>query len=158
MKRILGIDIGGVIVSYDTDLHAEFEGRMIPGATQGCFDAVKQLVTMFDDVVIISKCGQKMQEQSTWWLETTHFYTLTGVKSGNVYFCRQRPDKAPIASELGVTHFIDDKIEVLSHMKSVPTKYLFNPRPQDIKGYEEYLDQVIIVNSWDEILQHAKSN
>lgn len=46
-----------------------------------------------------------------------------------VRFCRERPQKAPICAELGITHFIDDRADVLEPMCGiVANRFLFGPQ------------------------------
>jgi hypothetical protein len=46
-----------------------------------------------------------------------------------VRFCLQRPEKALHCRELGITHFIDDRTDVLEAMIGVvPNLYLFGPQ------------------------------
>jgi hypothetical protein len=42
-----------------------------------------------------------------------------------VHFCRTRPEKGPIAADLGLTHFVDDNPEVLGFLTTVAHRYLF---------------------------------
>jgi hypothetical protein len=53
------------------------------------------------------------------------FFGRTGIAEGNVHFVRERHEKAPICRELGVTHVVDDRVDVLRHLESVPHRYLF---------------------------------
>ena len=44
-------------------------------------------------------------------------------------FCLKRPEKAIHCRELGITHFIDDRTDVLAAMIGVvPLLYLFGPQ------------------------------
>jgi hypothetical protein len=62
---------------------------------------------------------------------------------GRVRFCRERPDKAVIAAELGLTHFVDDRVDVLEHMVGVVThRYLFGPQPRPP------LDDIVLSPTW----------
>jgi hypothetical protein len=38
---------------------------------------------------------------------------------------REREEKADICERVGITHFVDDQLEVLVHLTSVPYRYLF---------------------------------
>ena len=57
------------------------------------------------------------------------FYDRTGVARGNVRFCRRREEKGGIARELGLTHFVDDHLEVLRYLDDVPHRYVLGPAP-----------------------------
>ncbi len=52
---------------------------------------------------------------------------------GNLRFCLQRPQKADHCRELGITHFIDDRSDVLRHLEGiVPKRYLFGPQAKPV--------------------------
>lgn len=140
MQDTLGVDLGGVI--------AKGNDEEVPGA----FDALHRLnVGRFRDrVYIVSRVSGADEERSrSWWLLQHSFSDRTGIKSEHLYFCRERREKAPICQSLGVTHFIDDRTEVLSHMIGiVPNLYLFNPKFREMTEFHQYLSRVQIVFNW----------
>ena len=63
------------------------------------------------------------------WFERHRFFERTGIDSRNVRFCLKRPEKALHCREIGITHFIDDRTDVLEAMIGVvPNLYLFGPQ------------------------------
>jgi hypothetical protein len=63
------------------------------------------------------------------WLLHHRFFERTGIAPHNLRFCLQRPQKADHCVELGLTHFIDDRPDVLQCMRDVvPHRYLFGPQ------------------------------
>ncbi|MDP3770860.1 MAG: hypothetical protein Q8R16_01000, partial [bacterium] len=80
-------------------------------------------------------------------------YERTGIGRDHVRFCRERHEKAGICEELGITHFVDDRLEVLGNLTTVGTLYLFQPRPNEVRRFAHFLDRVRQVNAWQEILQ-----
>jgi len=152
----LGIDIGGVIIDRkkndNTDTSLFGPNYLNAFAVDGAFQAIKTLHERFSgEVYLVSKCGQNIERKSKEWLAHNGFPDKTGVPMENVHFCRRRADKAPICQKLGITHFIDDKLEVLSYLESVPNKYLFDPSPTEVKAYEKFLGQVTKVDTWKEL-------
>jgi hypothetical protein len=133
----LGIDIGGVLISRPHDGEdTVFFGESLDAALEtppmeGMFDAVSALATLFAGRVwIVSKCGRRIQDRSRLWLDHHHFHDRTGVPADHVHFCRDRAGKVPICRDLGITHFIDDRLDVLGHLDGVvPNRYLFGPGP-----------------------------
>lgn len=130
----LGIDFGKVIISptvngvADTSfLGSSLEAAMKTPAAKGAFEAVEALVDSFQGHVwIISKCGPSVEKKSRAWLDHWDFYRKTGVSRDNLRFCHKRPDKAPICRTLGINHFIDDRLDVLSPMRDdVKRLFLF---------------------------------
>jgi hypothetical protein len=129
----LGIDIGRVIISRgegsnDTSfLHGSIERALQTPPYENMFEVVPRLVARFGGRAwLVSKCGPRIQERTRQWLEHHRFWERTGIPPENVRFCRDRPGKAPICRELGITHFIDDRLDVLEYLRgSVPHLYLF---------------------------------
>ncbi|MEL6529244.1 MAG: hypothetical protein AAGK01_11845 [Pseudomonadota bacterium] len=130
MKDRIGIDIGGVIIKpAETEGDTSFftndylETPMFEGAAE----TIRRLreERFGDEMYIVSKCGPRVQQKSLDWLEHHDFYTRTGLRRENVHFCRKRPEKAPICERLGISVFIDDRLDVLSHMTNVETLIQF---------------------------------
>lgn len=131
MSMRIGLDFGGVIVrgrdhaqGEDTDI-GDGDGAQV--ANVGAFEAVSQLVSACDGCVwIVSKAGPKMQVRTLAWLEAVSFFTRTGLSADHVKFCLQREDKKVICSDLGLSHFVDDRIHVMQILlHTVPHLYLF---------------------------------
>jgi len=91
------------------------------------FDVLARLVERFEGRVwVISKCGPRVQERTLQWLDHQEFYERTGVRRDSVRFCRRRAEKAIHCAELGITHMIDDRLEVHVALRGlVPNLYLF---------------------------------
>jgi hypothetical protein len=126
---VLGVDIGGVIVdrvAENSDTSFFGDRPMDTPAVAGVFDALAELVPMFGSRVhIISKAGPKIAALSREWLASQGVFDAIGVPESNLWFVRRRHEKAPICARLGVTHFIDDRPDVLQHLTTVPHQFLF---------------------------------
>ena len=158
IAEVLGVDIGGVIIDRandNSDTSFFSDNYLRTTAVPGAFDALRQLVDkrFRDNVFLVSKCGQFVQEKTLRWLDHHRFYELTGVKRDQVRFCRERNEKAGICGMIGATHFIDDRLEVLGNLTRVKNLYLFQPRPHEVRRFSHFLNRVTQVNSWQEILQ-----
>lgn len=129
----LGIDIGRVIIhgdGPDTSFvgAATDEEALRAPAMGGAFESIARLVERFgpDHVWLVSKCGKNVERKSRAWLAHHRFHETTGVLAEHVRFCRDRRHKAPIASELGIRFFVDDRLDILFMMRSVvPHRFLF---------------------------------
>ncbi len=131
----LGIDIGRVLMcpSHDdgrpdtTFLTATDTGAMEVPAAPGMFEVVPRLVRAFGGQAwLVSKASQRIEDLTRRWMEHHAFYARTGLTPDRVRFCRRREDKRVHASELGLTHFIDDRTDVLVHLRGlVPYLGLF---------------------------------
>lgn len=156
----IGIDIGGVIIdrnrndNSDTSLFGT--NYLNAFAVSGALEAISVInKKMFpNETYIISKCGAAIEKKSREWLRHNGFYTMTSVAEDHVYFCRERADKAPIARKLGLTHFIDDKYEVLGYMKDVvANRILFNPNLEEMMQTGP-VGPVIPIFSWADVLYY----
>ena len=156
MISSLGIDIGGVIIDRandGTDTSFFSDNFLETTAVPEAFNTIGQLrARKFGaHTFLISKCGLRIEQKSRAWLEHKDFYAQTGVNPDNVIFCRKRHQKAGIAADLRLTHFVDDKLEVLGYMKTVPTKYLFDPVEAEVAAHREHLGGVTRVQNWPEV-------
>ncbi|MEV4478158.1 hypothetical protein [Micromonospora coxensis] len=150
----LGVDVGGVIIELsDGDDDTSFFGpaylRTPP--VDGVVEALAAVVPLFDEVHVVSKCAEPTERRTRHWLAHHGFHARTGIGPERLHFCRTRPEKGPIAARLGLTHFVDDRLEVLGHLDTVPHRYLFRPRPDEVEAYREHLPGVRRVQSWPEL-------
>lgn len=145
----LAIDFGRVIQggagpdgAPDTSfLGSSLEDAVHSPATAGVFEVVPRLVAHFGGRVwVISKCGEKTQKKTLAWLEHNDFYGRTGFPVGNVRFCRQRAEKAEHCRDLGITHIVDDRLDVHEAVRDiVPHRYLFGPQEAEIPAWVVYV-------------------
>lgn len=122
---------------------------------ESAFDAIKKLndEKFHGNIFLISKCTPWAQEKILIWLKND-FYIKTGVKPENVLFCRERHEKDKICSDNNITYFIDDRLEVLSHMiNTVPHLFLYQPDQAEIDEYKQFLPKVTRVESWTEVME-----
>eukprot|EP00931_Biecheleriopsis_adriatica_P049572 TRINITY_DN28685_c0_g1_i1.p1 TRINITY_DN28685_c0_g1~~TRINITY_DN28685_c0_g1_i1.p1 ORF type:complete len:665 (+),score=151.63 TRINITY_DN28685_c0_g1_i1:108-2102(+) len=121
-----GIDIGGVLTrDGDPKFNIAAEWDHLAEAP-GALDAVKRIAQVFgvENTFLVSKVrpGGSMQQKIEHWLhETCRFCEKTGVPKGNIIFtsAADGPNgKGVIASQMGLTHFVDDKIQVLCSVYS----------------------------------------
>ncbi|VAW77806.1 hypothetical protein MNBD_GAMMA12-1076 [hydrothermal vent metagenome] len=134
----LGIDFGRVIVQpanegADTSfLHGSIEDAMETPPYPQVMEVVSRLVDHFSgEVWIVSKAGPRTEKKSRLWLDHHKFWSDTGVSPQNLIFCRKRHEKAKYAKRHQLTHFIDDRIDVLRHLRDiVPNLYLFGEQKE----------------------------
>lgn len=158
MARI-GIDIGRVIIGPVVDGNADtsflgssLEEAMLTPPADGAFEAIAELCGQFEGVWLVSKCGPSIQEKTMAWLRHHRFSARTGVPERNVRFCRKRPEKAIHARKLSLTHFIDDRLDVLTHLREiVPHLYLFGEQERPAP------DWVIPVLTWPDVLEALRA-
>ncbi|WP_017594943.1 hypothetical protein [Nocardiopsis potens] len=152
---LLGVDVGGVVIDRiadGTDTSFFGDDPMSTPAVPGVFTALAALTEAFDGRVrVISKAGPRTAQRTRDWLAVHRFAERTGVPPENLHFVRERPDKAPVAARLGVTHFVDDLLDVLVHLDTVPHRYLFTgglgkeEPPSEVPGW------AVRADTWPEL-------
>lgn len=161
MKQdILGVDIGGVILDWaiakGTDVAFSGDNYLQTPALPDVFESLALLNTgrFKDNVFLVSKHDHFGPGRILEWLEHHDFYTRTGIPKEHLNFCTERAEKAAICERLGIQYFIDDRLEVLSHLVGiVPTLYLFRPSNEEVENFKEHLPQVTRVEEWNELVQ-----
>lgn len=153
VRRVLGVDIGGVVLDsahYDED--ATPDGPVLVAASE-IPGARTALMTLRDklfghEIFLVSKCGPRTEARARQWLAEEGFLDAIGISAANAKFCRHRSDKAGICAELGVTHFVDDRLEVLSYLDVVASRYLFQPDLNEVAKFAAHLPLVTVVDGW----------
>lgn len=159
MQKIkLGIDIGGVIIDRANDWTPTsfFEKDYLTAkASPDAFEVIAQLDGAFyDEVHLVSKCKPHIQPRTLEWLAYHNFYFLTGMPEENLHFCLKREEKRAICQTLGITHFVDDRLEVLSYLDGVvPNLFLFSPQEKEMGPYKDFLPRVIVTHNWRDCQQ-----
>jgi hypothetical protein len=154
---VLGVDIGGVIIDRANDRSdTSFFGEDFPRTTPvpGAFTALRQLNRRSAGrVFLVSKCGTGTERRTRRWLRYHRFRTATRIPTRNLRFCRERREKVGKCRDLGVTHFVDDRLEILGLPEDVAHRFLLNPSLEEVQRYEGYLPRVRRVASWGELLR-----
>ena len=153
---VLGLDIGGVIIDRANDARdtSFFGGRYLDATpVPGAIEAIAgRAAERFGRAVhLISKCGPRTEARTREWLRHNRLFERAGVPPGNLHFCRERRDKAPICARLGVTHFVDDRFSVLEHLTTVPHRYLFDPPPAEAALFRRAPSGIRRVADWAEL-------
>jgi hypothetical protein len=156
----IGIDIGKVIMApvqggkTDTsflqgDLARALQTPPSPGAIAG----VRRLVEAFGGQAwLISKAGPSVQFKTKQWLRHWDFYRETGLPQSHLRFCLRRPEKAGHCKQLLITHFIDDRLDVLKHLRGLTEQlYLFGEQPK----LDRIPDWVVHVVDWRETTERV---
>jgi len=153
---VLGIDIGGVVIDRVNDVaDTSFVGgrHLETAAVPGTIEALSRLVEerFGPDVHLISRCSPEAERKTREWLDHHNVFARTGINESHLHFCRERLETAPIAEWLELTHFVDDRLEVLGYLKTVPHKYLFRAAEEEVVRHRWHLDTVIPVERWDDV-------
>ena len=148
--------ISAVIISRVNDrTDTSFFGHnyLATTAEPGAFAALGRLnrERFAGAVHLVSKCGERIEARTREWLTHHGFFEATDIAEDHLHFCRTRPDKAPICRDLGITHFVDDRLDVLGYLTTVDCRILFrgegsNGQPLPPKG-------ITVAPDWQEVLQ-----
>lgn len=151
----LGVDIGRVIIDGDHHpggddtafFHGDTEEMLRTPPVEGALDALARLVRLFGGRAwLVSACGPRVQRRTQQWLIHHRVHERTNIPPSHVRFCRRRPDKAVHCAELAITHFVDDRLDVLVALADlVPHRYLFgahsgSPLPPGIEHTPTWAD------------------
>lgn len=118
----IGIDIGGVLTREgDPRYRGSYDEWDASWEADGALDAVKKITQVFgpSNTFLVSKVrpGGRMHRRMELWLhETINFCEVTGLPKENIIFVRTvdgPTGKGVACQKLGISHFVDDKIEVL---------------------------------------------
>jgi len=158
-REVLGIDIGMVLIG-ERNLAVNVDDPGFPAAylareeVDGAIEAVVRLARerFGGHVCVVSKRSRQTRPLAVRWLIDRHFFTRVGIGIDDVHFCETREGKAPICKALGVTHFVDNRLEVLSHLSTVPNRYLINAEEEEVARFVDHLPLVTRVASWQGIL------
>ena len=156
---MIGIDIGKVIISGDTDVPDQFFGDDYLNVRQvkGAFAAIAQIVATYQpqNVHLVSKCGEATQARSLHWLQHHGFFEATNFARSNLWFCRERHQKKEIAAQHGIRVFIDDRFSVLKHLFDLEKLYLFCPSAQELEDFQssEQQEKITVVDGWSNVLE-----
>lgn len=158
MRVRIGVDVGGVIIDRikndNTDTSFRSDNFLRTTAVPGAFEAIRAMTNAFgsENVFIISKV--KTDTKTRLWLGHHSFYERARFRPENLRFCRERYEKGPIADSLPggpLTHFVDDRADVLHDMPHVGTRYLFGPQDQPELAPTHDLVPVL---TWAAVLRH----
>lgn len=159
MVDCLGVDIGGVIIDRvrgDNSDTSMFSDRYLE--TPEVKNAISAIAHLNEGVfhgrvVIVSKAGDTMRRKSMAWLKAHDFFKKVNIPENHIEFTYSRHEKAGICGQWGVTHFVDDKCEVLYHLAGiVKNLYLFQGGERGQQEYPTIWNQLKRVESWTDIL------
>jgi hypothetical protein len=135
LRPALGIDIGRVLMcpadddgAPDTSFLSLPDAQALEVPAAPCmWDVVPEIVDVFERRVwLVSKAGARIEALTRRWLAHHRFFERVGMAPDAVRFCRRRPEKRDHALLLGLTHFVDDRVDVLQALRgAVPRLYLF---------------------------------
>lgn len=118
-------------------------------ASPHVWDVVPELVQAFEGRVwLVSKAGPRIEALTRRWLAHHRFFERVGLPPNAVRFCRRRPEKRVHAVELGLTHFIDDRRDVLAALVgAVPHLYLFGAQCEPPPAFATHVGDWLVARA-----------
>lgn len=115
------------LVGHDSDTSFFGTRPLDTPAVANAFTTIAALVqdTFQGRAMIVSKAGPRVSARTLDWLSHHRFHEMTGIAPADVHFVRARPDKDEVCRRAGVTHFVDDRLDVLEALTTVSHRYLF---------------------------------
>jgi|ERR1035437_5780729 hypothetical protein len=158
--EVLGVDIGGVLTDHRRLHHDQSEAVFLSKyletpEQEGAFEILRLLVecSFGKHVYLVSRCKRRTEEVTRKWLIHRDFYNRTGILPEHIFFCLERAEKADICRRLGVTHFVDDRLEIHGYLEGiVKHRFLFRPSEKEVAEFVHVLPGVRRVESWVELL------
>jgi hypothetical protein len=155
-RPTLGVDVGGVIVTLTgREEDTSFFGTrpLETPAVEGVFDALAALADepFAGRVHLVSKAGPKVAANTRDWLAHQDFFRRTGIPDAHLHFVRERRDKAAVCQRLDVTHFVDDRLDVLTYLDTVEHRYLFRGGTGEPVAAETVPGWATVAHEWAEL-------
>ncbi|MEX0917435.1 MAG: hypothetical protein WDZ90_02855 [Candidatus Paceibacterota bacterium] len=156
----LGVDLGNVIIDHNgfgttPEFFQSGDYNIIPPVS-GVFDALSQLSKeRFGGNIFVAYNATDVADQKiTSWLEAHDFFQKTSVSRYRVRRTQNVRNKLSLCGFYKATHFIDDRLEVMSHLiGKVENLYLLRPQESEVEQYRCFLPYVVRVQTWQEILR-----
>jgi hypothetical protein len=156
VREILCIDVGGTV----TDASGRYKGGpwldnpdtyLQTPLQDGFQEALGELIdARFDRnaIFFVSKCDELTEARTREYMEVHGMHEQFGVPRGNFRFTRTR-DKSQAVREIGGTHMVDDRLEVLKGLIGV-ARYLhhINPDPAEAARFADAVPHVIPSIGW----------
>lgn len=149
----IGIDISGVLAD-NKHAHIKTRDYAVFSVMEDAINIVRKIASQHgaENIHIIS-CVKSHQLSfiTGIWMETHNFLKETSVLLDNIHICSSLKDKAKIAKKLKLTHFIDNRPEVLNHFPKNIVIIAFQPKDSEMKKYPNVLSRAKVASSWKEV-------
>lgn len=143
----LGVDIGGPIMASPNDLFFSDRYLEVP-IVPGVLPSLARLRTRFGAHIYLISVNTRRRPQALEILAKHRILDLVG--RDHVVMCDTDAAKANTCRELGISHFVDDRIEVLELLATVARRYLFTSESDTGTG-PSLPSNTLRVSSWSAI-------
>ncbi len=154
VNKNIGIDIMGVILPKAIE-GGTLEEFVACSALPDVIESIGKLVELYgnESVFIVSRCPEFAEKGMIRWFDEHNFFNETNFNRSNIYFCREQFEKAPIAKQLMISHFIDDKISVLDFMKNI-VPHRIQLAVESRLEVRDNKDSIARLENWSSVLEY----
>lgn len=160
MKESLGVDLGNVIIDHvgfgtTPEFFCSGDYNVIP-PVQGVLEALRCLnkKRFRGNVFVVYNASDVADQKIVEWLKSHNFFERTGISPERVRRTQNGRNKSSVCELHKATHFIDDRLEVLSHLVGkVGNLYLLRPQKKEVEQYQDFLTHIRQVDTWDDIVR-----
>ena len=155
----LGIDFGNVIIDHlgfgtteDYFHHGDY--NLIP-PVENALECLAELnrTGLFKNITVVYNATGVADMKISNWLIAHRFCEITGIPAANIFRSTHGRNKLIYCQQHGITHFVDDRMEVLNPMIGIiPFLFLLNGQAQEIAGYQTELNKLNVADSWSTII------
>jgi hypothetical protein len=158
MKECLGVDLGNVIIDHlgfgtTPEFFRSGDYNIIP-PVPGVFEALRMLNErrFGSEIFVVYNATDVADQKITSWLQAHDFFARTGILPDRVKRTQNGRNKLSVCQMFGATHFVDDRLEVLSHLiGKVENLYLLRPQQIEVGQYKEFIDSVSQFDTWENL-------
>ena len=158
-ENVLGVDVGGVILDFlrsgkedPAYIHRHLDIPPVEDSIESV-TALNASDKFNGNVFLVSRYRGDGPREVLEWLHHQRFFERTNIPEDHFYPCAERHEKLPIARKLGVTHFVDDRAEVLKEMiGTVPHLYLFQNLDEKKDEFADARRHMRFFKTWNELL------
>jgi hypothetical protein len=155
----LAVDLGNVIIDHvgfgTTDEYVNNgDYNQIPALNDAVSSLQKLNSEVFkNDVYVVYNATNVADSKIMTWLTHNNFFEMTGIDPTKIIRSESGRNKRPFCVKNKITHFIDDRLEVLTGLVgTVPNLYLLGGQPKEIELFKESLKNVYVAPDWKHIL------
>ena len=160
MKECLGVDLGNVIIDHlgfgtTPEFFQSGDYSIIPPVS-GVFEALRMLSErrFGSEIFVVYNATDVADQKITSWLQFHDFFVRTGILPDRVKRTQNGRNKLSVCQAFGATHFVDDRLEVLSHLVGkIENLYLLRPQQFEVEQYKEFIDSVSRFDTWENLTQ-----
>jgi hypothetical protein len=115
----IGVDIGNVIIGGGGADTSFFSDNFLKTPHVPLYRrSLRKLKRAGNEIFFISKCGPVVEEKTRKWFHENSVLWFLGLPEERLFFTKTRAGKVPVALNLGLDVFIDDRTDICAMMRT----------------------------------------